>query len=80
MLRMRFQLTAARRRLGVKLRGEKPEDMKAARQRQIGYEVREVKADMSRIRRDNTLTDAAKQARLEKRREALERLYEKRPD
>ena len=65
---------------GVKLRGEKPEDMKAARQRQIGYEMREVKADMSRIRRDNTLTDAAKQARLEKRREALERLYEKRPD
>ena len=65
---------------GVKLRGEKPADMKAAKQRQIGYEVREVKADMSRIRRDNTLTDAAKQARLEKRREALERLYEKRPD
>jgi hypothetical protein len=54
--------------------------MKAAKQRQIGYEVREVKADMSRIRRDNTLTDAAKQARLEKRREALERLYEKLPD
>lgn len=65
---------------GVKLRGEKPADMKAAKQRQIGYEVREVKADMSRIRRDNTLTDAAKQARLEKRREALQRLYEKQPD
>ena len=64
----------------MKLRGEKPADMKAAKQRQIGYEVREVKADMSRIRRDNTLTDAAKQARLEKRREALERLYEKQPD
>jgi hypothetical protein len=38
-----------------------------------------VKADMSRIRRDNTLTDAAKQARLEKRREALERLYRAAP-
>ena len=35
---------------------------------------------LTAARRRLALTDAAKQARLEKRREALERLYEKRPD
>ncbi|MDO5638639.1 MAG: hypothetical protein Q4G28_02095 [Neisseria sp.] len=65
---------------GVKLRGEKPQDMKAAQQRRTGYEIRELKADMGRIRRDNTLSDSTKDARLENRRKALQRLYDKMSD
>lgn len=65
---------------GVKLRGEKPADMKAAQQRRLGYEAREIKADISRIRRDNTLSDTTKQARLQKRQAALQRLYEQMPE
>lgn len=65
--------------LGVKIRGEKPEDLRAATQRRLRSQEREIRADMGRIRRNNTLSPRAKEAMLGRRQQALQRLFEQMP-
>ncbi len=66
--------------VGVKLRGERTEDLKAARQRHIGSQIREVNASIRQTMRDNTLTDAARESKLASRRQYLQRLFEQMPE
>ena len=64
---------------GIKVRGEKPEDLRAATQRRLHSQEREIRADMRRIRRNNTLSQQAKEAQLARRQSALQRLFEQMP-
>ena len=64
---------------GIKVRGEKPEDLRAATQRRLHSQEREIRADMRRIRRNNTLSPQAKEAQLARRQSALQRLFEQMP-
>ena len=64
---------------GIKVRGEKPEDLRAATQRRLHSQEREIRADMGRIRRNNTLSQQAKEAQLARRQSALQRLFEQMP-
>lgn len=64
---------------GIKVRGEKPEDLRAATQRRLYSQEREIRADMRRIRRNNTLSQQAKEAQLERRQQSLQRLFEQMP-
>ena len=64
---------------GIKVRGEKPEDLRAATQRRLHSQEREIRADMRRIRRNNTLSPRAKEAQLARRQSALQRLFEQMP-
>ena len=65
--------------VGIKVRGEKPEDLRAATQRRLHSQEREIRADMRRIRRNNTLSQQAKEAQLARRQSALQRLFEQMP-
>ena len=65
--------------VGIKVRGEKPEDLRAATQRRLHSQEREIRADMRRIRRNNTLSQQAKEAQLERRQQSLQRLFEQMP-
>ena len=64
---------------GIKVRGEKPEDLRAATQRRLHSQEREIRADMRRIRRNNTLSQQAKEAQLARRQQSLQRLFEQMP-
>ena len=64
---------------GIKVRGEKPEDLRAATQRRLHSQEWEIRADMRRIRRNNTLSPQAKEAQLARRQSALQRLFEQMP-
>ena len=64
---------------GIKVRGEKPEDLRTATQRRLHSQEREIRADMRRIRRNNTLSPQAKEAQLARRQSALQRLFEQMP-
>ena len=64
---------------GIKVRGEKPEDLRAATQRRLHSQEREIRADMRRIRRNNTLSPQAKEAQLARRQQSLQRLFEQMP-
>lgn len=64
---------------GIKVRGEKPEDLRAATQRRLHSQEREIRDDMRRIRRNNTLSQQAKEAQLARRQSALQRLFEQMP-
>ena len=64
---------------GIKVRGEKPEDLRAATQRRLYSQEREIRADMRRIRRNNTLSQQAKEAQLARRQQSLQRLFEQMP-
>lgn len=64
---------------GIKVRGEKPEDLRAATQRRLHSQEREIRADMRRIQRNNTLSPQAKEAQLARRQSALQRLFEQMP-
>lgn len=50
--------------VGIKIRGERTEDNKAAIQRRFGYEMRNLNADANRIRRDKSLSESARRAKL----------------
>ena len=65
--------------VGIKVRGEKPEDLRAATQRRLHSQEREIRADMRRIQRNNTLSPQAKEAQLARRQSALQRLFEQMP-
>ncbi len=64
---------------GIKVRGEKPEDLRVATQRRLHSQEREIRADMRRIRRNNTLSQQAKEAQLARRQQSLQRLFEQMP-
>lgn len=65
--------------VGVKIRGEKTEELKARKTRRTMYEIREVQADMRRIMRDKRLTQEAKATRLDARREYMRSLQGRLP-
>lgn len=65
--------------VGIKVRGEKPEDLRAATQRRLHSQEREIRADMRRIQRNNTISPQAKEAQLARRQSALQRLFEQMP-
>ena len=65
---------AAMGALGVKVRGQSVEQQKQAAMRKKKYEAQQLKADITRIKKDNTLTESAKQSKIEARQEQLERL------
>ena len=65
---------AAMGALGVKVRGQSVEQQKQAAMRKKKYESQQLKADITRIKKDNTLTESAKQFKIEARQEQLERL------
>lgn len=65
--------------VGIKVRGEKPEDLRAATQRRLHSQEREIRADMRRIQRNNTLSPQTKEAQLARRQSALQQLSEQMP-
>ena len=60
---------------GFKIRGEKPEDWKAADRRRRNYEAQEIRAANRRIMRDNSLSQSAKDARLRSNAEHMQNLF-----
>ena len=60
---------------GFKIRGERPEDWKAADRRRRNYEAQEIRAANRRIMRDNSLSQSAKDARLRSNAEHMQNLF-----
>ena len=60
---------------GFKIRGERPEDWKAADRRRRNYEAQEIRAENRRIMRDNSLSQSAKDARLRSNAEHMQNLF-----
>ena len=60
---------------GFKIRGEKPEDWKAADRRRRNYEAQEIRAANRRIMRDNSLSQSAKDARLRSNAKHMQNLF-----
>lgn len=63
--------------VGIKVRGQSVEDAKARHQRSTGYQIRELKSDISSIRKNQKLTEGQRRAQIERRQEAIQRLIEK---
>ena len=61
--------------VGFKIRGERPEDWKAADRRRRNYEAQEIRAANRRIMRDNSLSQSAKDARLRSNAEHMQNLF-----
>ena len=60
---------------GFKIRGERPEDWKAADRRRRNYEAQEIRAANRRIMRDNSLSQSAKDAQLRSNAEHMQNLF-----
>ena len=61
--------------VGFKIRGERPEDWKAADRRRRNYEAQEIRAANRRTMRDNSLSQSAKDARLRSNAEHMQNLF-----
>lgn len=60
---------------GFKIRGERPEDWKAADRRRRNHEAQEIRAANRRTMRDNSLSQSAKDARLRSNAEHMQNLF-----
>lgn len=60
--------------VGVKMRGFSVEEEEGKARRSRGYQVRELQSDVRQTMRNNKLTDAAKQAQVERRKKQVARL------
>lgn len=61
--------------VGFKIRGERPEDWKAADRRRRNYEAQKIRAADRRIMRDNSLSQSAKDAQLRSNAEHMQNLF-----
>ena len=66
---------ALRGSIGIKTWGFDPKQQAAKDMRRKQFEAREIKADMSSVRRDKSLTDEQRASKIEAQRKALERLF-----
>ena len=61
--------------VGVKVRSFDPKEEAGKAARRTQFEAREIKADISRIRRDSSMSDETKREKMKSRQESLARLF-----
>ena len=60
---------------GVKVRGDNADSLKGKYERKIGFEIREIRQDMAKIRKDNSLSVPARMAKLRERQNRIAELF-----
>ena len=59
----------------MKVRGDNADSLKGKYERKISFEIREIRQDMAKIRKDNSLSVPARMAKLRERQNRIAELF-----